>query len=151
MLLTSLQLYGTPGRPFRPVARQWLLPLEFRLRLGGERPRDLEAPADRLFCKQGDAGVQLTVEVLDQDGLPVNLAPAASTVIKLLYPDGLTTADLAASLLSGGADGRMYFTTAGGTLPQVGLYRIQGKVAIAGAARSTEWGAFWAGRNVDPT
>ena len=102
------------------------------------------------FAQVGDVGVQLVVQVLDQDGVPVDVSTASSLVIRIGYPDG-TSADRTASLLTTGTDGRIKYLTISGDLPQAGDHSIQARVTIAGSLKSSQLGMFVVNQNiVDP-
>lgn len=102
------------------------------------------------FAQVGDAGVAIVVAVLDETGAAVNISGADALEIKMLMPDQ-TTRDLAASLYSDGADGKLQFVTLPDTLVQAGEYKVQGVVTLSGVRKSTRQGGFWVYDNVDET
>lgn len=83
------------------------------------------------FAQVGDVGTQLIVTCLDQNGDIIDIAAAATLVIKLGYPDETTTKDCTASLYTDGSDGNMVYVTQANDLNQAGLYTVQGKFSFA--------------------
>jgi hypothetical protein len=105
-------------------------------------------PTDELtqFAQQNDVGLDLIIQFLDQNNIPLNLSDADEFYIKLKYPDG-TSKNFEATLWTDGTDGKIFYTTAvDDTDPEVpiydlsqsGLYDIQGYANIDGkkSARS---------------
>lgn len=94
------------------------------------------------FAQVGDVGVQLIVQVLDQDGNVVNIATAITLSIVIGYPDQSAVTKTAA-LLNSGADGKMVYTTVADDLSQSGEYFIQGIVTMPSATpKHTRQGTF---------
>lgn len=147
---TALQTFGVPGRVGGPFNFSWVLPVNFALQLAGPKTAQFDVPQDYQFCQVGDAGIQIIVQVLDGAGQPVDLRPATAKVIKILLPDG-TTKDVAATFLDDGSDGKIFYTTAAIDLSEVGVYRVQGKVTMGNAAKSTQLGTLQVLANVDNT
>lgn len=100
------------------------------------------------FCQIGDIGVQLVVQVTDQDGNPINLGPATDLKIKIGYPDG-TTVDKGAIIFTDGYDGKLVYRTITNDLTQTGTHRIQAKVTLGGAPKHSKVGLFEVNENVD--
>ncbi len=78
----------------------------------------------------GDVGTALTAQVVKQsDGTPLDISDATELDIVIGYPDG-TKATKAASIVTDGLDGKLYYVTVDGDLPMSGIYSIQAKVLI---------------------
>lgn len=92
-------------------------------------------------CQVGDVAVVLVVQIVDQFGTVIDVSAATNMVIKLGMPDG-TSKNLTAVLYTNGTDGKIKYTTITGDLGQVGAYRIQGKLNVAGGLKSSFVGAF---------
>lgn len=147
---TRLLPHGVPGSVLStsaPVA-SWLLPLEFTLQLLGPSTDPFQVPQDYQSCQVLDTGVQLVVEVTDQNGNPVNLKSASATVIRLRLPDG-TLVDHAAIFLTDGTDGQVVYTTGPGDLPRAGTCAIQAKVTMSNSTKYTRLGHFNVLENTD--
>jgi hypothetical protein len=145
---TTLALLAVSGKVGGPFLYDWELPLEFDLQLLGPSTAAFEFVDDMLSCQVGDTGIQLVVQVLDQEGFPVNVGLADLLTIKILYPDG-TSRDFSAQVFSGAADGRVVYVTGPSDLDQVGRYQIQAQITMGGAVKSTRLGAFEVLENVD--
>ena len=85
------------------------------------------------FCQQGDYGFALTVQILDQDNNPLNLAGATLPQIVIGYPDG-TLETVTAMLLQGGLYGQISYVVQQGDLSQFGWYQVQGTIVTAAGA-----------------
>lgn len=125
-----------------------MMPLNFDLRVAGPLPSDFEADDNPLGCRDTNDGIQLVVRVLDQALLPVNIRGSTVLQIKLRAPSGKTL-DRAATYLSNGMDGKLQYTTVAADLVEDGLYRIQAKYVLAGEVKTTRWGQFRVGPNID--
>ncbi len=101
------------------------------------------------FCQVDDVGVVFLITILDENtGNPVNLSTATGLTIKFQYPDG-TSVDKTGTLYSGGADGKLYYTSIANDLSQAGQYFIQGEATIGGATKNSEQGRFYVNANID--
>lgn len=92
-------------------------------------------------CQADDVAVVLIVQIVDPAGAVIDVSAATNMVIKLGLPDGATK-DLTAVLHTNGTDGKIKYTTIAGDLAQVGAYRIQGKLNVAGGLKSSFVGSF---------
>ena len=146
--ISGLRLFGACGPlpQIRVNPDEALTQLTFPLAIAGPWRGGFKNPYQS--CQQTDVGVNLVVQVLDEDGNPFNCRAATSLLIKVFYPDG-TTKDFAGQFLTTGVDGQIVYTTAPGDLSQNGLYYIQAKVLIGGGNVSTRLGQFWVGENAD--
>lgn len=147
-----------PIRPFRIVPAAVvanLFPLEMSLTFNAALrllSRQEPPPMPQLYpadgAQVGDLGIQLIVQVLDQDGAVIDIGAATTMKIKLLKPDGAAV-DKTALLYSDGRDGKMVYTTISGDLNQAGLYQLQGKLTLNGTAKSTRLATLIVAVNVD--
>lgn len=87
-----------------------------------------------------DIGTQLVVTVYDNDVI-VDISEALLLNIILRKPDGTLDVKIA-ELYTDGKDGKMVYTAVDGDFNQVGNYKIQGKVEIAGGIYYTSVGSF---------
>lgn len=99
-------------------------------------------------CRVGDVGTRLTVRIVDQDGALVDLTNASSMFVLLRKPNG-TVLSRAASIRYAGPDGRITYTTVAGDIDRAGVWKIQGRVTIAGKSWSTELAEFLVKTNLD--
>lgn len=155
---TELSSFGAPRTPFRiapAVVILDLFPLKMSFQFNAalnllgrqEVPAMIDLyPADG--AQVGDVGVQIVVQVLDQDDNVVDIAGASALKIKFLKPDG-TALDKTAVLYSDGTDGKIVYTTLTGDLDQAGLYQLQGKLNLNSTPKSTRLGALVVAANVD--
>lgn len=103
-------------------------------------------PADG--AQVGDVGIQIIVQVIDQDGDILDIGDASALKIKLQKPDG-TAVDKGAALLTDGSDGKMYYTTQTNDLDQAGIWQVQGKLTLSGTPKSTRVASMVVAANVD--
>jgi len=124
--------------------------LNFQLQLAGQDMVDFAPVIPRQSIRMGDQGIRTIVQVVDGNGMAVNIRAATVRKIKLLKPDG-TTYDATGLLLSNGVDGKMYFTSTSLIPPfgQVGEWQIQAKITVGGVTQSTQWANFTVGPNID--
>ena len=95
----------------------------------------------------GDIGTQFKVTIKDGTSV-VDISSATSTKqIILKKPDG-TKLTKAATFLSDGTDGIMYYSTVDGDLDVPGVWKLQGKVVITGGPFSTDIYSFKVHRNL---
>jgi hypothetical protein len=95
-----------------------------------------------MSCNQihvNDSGIQLKVTVYDC-GTVVNVSGATNT-ISIRKPNGTKT-DYAASLLTDGTDGVIYYTTVSGDLDITGTYKIQATVQTSQGVYHSSVGSF---------
>ena len=147
-VLTALQAWGGPGpltgsRSFLIVAV-----LEFPLQLAGPSSTRLDEPDAPLSFQTDNDGIRLVVQVLDEDGLPLDVRTLGSYRIRLLKPNGVSE-DHAAALLTNGTDGKIFFDVQPGDAEESGLYRIQGLLGNDATLRTTRLGQFKVNDNID--
>lgn len=152
--VTALAPYGAPGQPEGLLAGALVIPLLFPLQLAGGSTNRFEDAVTFLSCQEVNVGIQLVVQVLGTDGLPVNIRPATSLKIMLLKPDTISVLTKTATLLTNGMDGKLYYNTIAADDPdpadlnEAGLWRIQANFSLSGGFKSTRWGAFRVGLNI---
>lgn len=145
---TSLSVCGTPWQAFGSGS-SILVPLEFSLQVAGANPTEFDCAYPEVSCQQDNGGIQVIIQVLGVDGLPADLSQSRDLSIKVKYPSGVV-ADFSATLLSRGADGRMFFVTSNSDLDEVGQYSVQGRYSVNGRRRTTRWGIFAVLPDIDP-
>lgn len=133
-----LSVWGVP-----PV-----IPLNFTLQVAGPLPNDFQTDDNPQGCRDTNDGIQLIVQVVDQALLPIDVRGSTILQIKLKSPSGKTL-DRAATYLTNGLDGKLQYTTVAADLVEDGLYRIQAKYVLAGDVKTTRWGQFRVGPNID--
>ena len=87
-------------------------------------------------CPQGDAGVGIVIECVDQDGNQRCIQGATAMTVRILYPSGVIE-DFTAVFLTDGSDGKMVYVTEAGDLDEVGHYVIQGVLTVEGVEHKT--------------
>ena len=98
-----------------------------------------DIPVSGIYTQQG-AILQIVAQLVDiNTGLPIPLQAASNLQIAMLYPDGVTSRDLPATLYTDGSDGMIVYTTQNDgasniDLTQSGLYHFQGLATIGGSA-----------------
>ncbi len=103
-------------------------------------------------CQEFVQGTGVVVQVVDNNGNPVNLRSASGLSILLVKPSG-TRVVVPATFFTNGLDGQMTFTTsltvpANVGLDQVGVWSVQGRVVISGALQFTTVGYFAVASNL---
>lgn len=81
------------------------------------------------FCQQNDYGFALMIQIIDENGNPVNLANASVVSFILIAPDG-TISTKTGTLYQGGIGGLLYYMLIAGDLAQFGEYTVQGAVSL---------------------
>lgn len=79
---------------------------------------------------KNDVGTILTITVVDDDGVAVDISGATSKQIVFLKPDE-TVVTKTAVFVSDGSDGKIKYTTIAGDLDIVGLWHIQPLIDIS--------------------
>lgn len=141
--ITSLGAYGGPGLPLGLRSIAFMSDINFALQLAGPHELDFDPVSPVQSLQASDQGIRLIVQVINGAQAAVNIRAATTKTIKLMRPDG-STYDAAASLLSNGMDGKMYFLSSAVAPPydEVGEWKVQAKVVIGGVAQSTQWSSF---------
>ena len=124
--------------------------LNFKSQLAGPRAVGFVPPAPVKALRAMDEGVRVIAEIVDGDGLAVDVRAATTKLMKLMKPDG-TTQDIGGLLFSNGADGKVYFVSSASVPPfsQTGEWKLQVKIIIGGVAQSTKWVSFVVEPNID--
>ena len=139
--ITGLSL-GFGGMSFRmPI----VIPLQFGLKVAGAFQGTFVKTNN--FCQVANAGIQFIVTVLDQNGNPLNISGATSLVIAFQLPDG-TQVNKAATYVTNGIDGQLYYVTTATDLLEAGLCYVQAQVVVGGSTLTTAWGQFQANANL---
>lgn len=79
----------------------------------------------------GDVGTRFRLTLEDGDGNPVNIATATVKRLDFRKPDG-TTLERAASFLTNGSDGVIYYDTVQGDIDHVGRWMVQPYIEMPG-------------------
>lgn len=146
--LTDLAPYGLPTGAYVQRGTVLFVDLSFELKVGGHAPVDFAYPELSQEVQQDNGDTRLIITVLDADGAPVDLSRASFIGMKIKYPD-LAPRDVDASFITDGTDGKIYFTTENETLDQAGYYFLQAIVNVGNARKTTRWGTFRVGEDVD--
>ena len=86
---------------------------------------------------KNDIGTVFELTIVDQDDEIVDISSATTKTIRFQRPDGsVLTKD--ASLVNTGTDGKMKYVTVTGDLNRVGLWQVQGFVAIGAGSWSSD-------------
>lgn len=140
--LTGLGSWGGPGRSWRfPI----VIPLQFELQVAGVFHGTFIKTNN--FCQIVNAGIQLILTFLDEDGNALDISGATSLIIALQGPDG-TQSSKTASYVTNGIDGQIYYVTTAADLVEPGLWYVQGQITVGGAVLTTAWGQFEANPNL---
>lgn len=141
--ITALPSYGTIGMPYR---RPLVIPVEFQLQVAGQfQPNKFIVTQN--FCQVANAGIQFIVTVLDENLDPLDIMGANPIVLAFQAPDGTQTPK-AATFLTNGLDGAIYYTTNDTDILEAGLWYLQAQVTIGGTILTTLWGQFEANANL---
>lgn len=144
-VVTTLQLYGGPGRPIGKLYRRLVISLSFDLQVAGPDSTDFSTAAQS--CQDANAGIQIIARVLGTEGDPINISAASDLVLRFQKPDG-TTVGKVASFLTNGMDGAVYYTTAGADFDMDGEWQVQASFSISGESKTTRWSSFSVNPNI---
>lgn len=122
-----------------------MIPLSFQLQVAGTFQGTFVETNN--FCQVANAGIQLIVQFLDEEGEPLNISGATNLTIALQQPDG-TQVLKAAAYVTNGLDGQIYYVTTAMDLLEAGLCYVQGQVTIGGSTLTTALGQFEANANL---
>ena len=140
--VSGLGSWGGPAGAWRfPI----VIPLQFGLQVAGVFQGTFVSTGN--FCQIENAGIQLVVQFLDENGDPLNISGATSLQIAIQQPDG-TQVLKAASYVTNGIDGQLYYVTTATDLLEAGLCYVQGQVVVGGSTLTTAWGQFQANANL---
>ena len=104
-----------------------------------------------LAVRVGNIGVVFEVDVIDQDGNPVDISNAVITTRQIIFVKPRIKTRLAKTgvLVNDGTDGKMKYTSVSGDLDEVGVYKIQASIVfVSGATLTTDIGTFEVAENL---
>lgn len=139
-----LGAYGQPLYPLvgAPPAAP-LLTVAFALPAEGV-PQQFPAPPQEQRLSGGNTGFQLQVQVLDQNGQPVNLAAATGLALTLRWPGGQEQV-VPAQLVTNGTDGLVGAALPGGLGGGWGLYWVGAVASFPNQVVRAGGGRLWYG------
>lgn len=124
--------------------------LQFVLPVAGVVPLEFTPVVPGMNAQMLDRGLRIVVQMIDSNGLPVNIHTATTKLIKLQKPSGVKV-DIPAAFVTNGYDGKLYFTTTNLVPPldQAGIWFVQSKIVMGTVAKSTHLGSFEVLANID--
>jgi hypothetical protein len=142
---TTLAAWGGPIAS-DPDTELPVTTMNFALSLAGPVSPNFSPVLPVQQCQDYVQGTGVVVQVLDNNGDPINLRSATLLEILLVKPSG-TRIVAPATFFTNGLDGQMFFSTsltvpANTGIDQVGTWSIQGKIILAGATQFTSVGFF---------
>lgn len=141
--ITSL---GSGGYPVGAWRHPIVIPVNFALQVAGQfQPTNFIVTSN--FCQIANAGIQIIVQVQDQNLNPLNVLGASAIVLAFQQPDG-TQFNRNATFLTNGIDGSIYYVTTATDILEAGLWYVQAQVTVGGATLTTLWGQFEANANL---
>jgi hypothetical protein len=136
------QTLGYGGGAFRyPI----VIPLQFALQVAGAFQGTFISTSN--FCQIANAGIELIVTFLDQNGDPLDISGATVLAIGLQAPDD-TLSLKTAQYVTNGIDGKIYYVLTATDILETGLWYCQGQVTVGGAILTTALGQFEAQPNL---
>lgn len=136
---------AAPGAGVAPVVGP-VVELNFVLQLAGPVPHELQNFPPQ-GCQNSTPNVALQVQVVDQNGVAVDLSAATGILLWLLAPDG-TTRLVPAKFVSNGLDGILQYVTTAQDLNEAGLWQVQAQATFGTQVLLTAWGSFQAFSNI---
>ena len=98
-----------------------------------------------------DIGTVLRVQIVDEDGAPIDISAATVKEILLLKPDKRTSLLKTATFTTDGTDGMIEYATVDGDLDTLRVWQIQGRVTTPLGKWSSKKGTFCVLANIpDP-
>ena len=144
-MTTRLGLYGGPTTTMvGGAAPPPLLSVAFALQCEGI-PQQFPAPPQEQNISAGNLGFALSVQVLDGNGNPVNVASATGLSLVVVWPGGQVQI-VPAAFVSNGTDGLVGTTLGSGLGGGCGLYWVSAVVALPNQTLRTQAGRLWLGR-----
>lgn len=122
-----------------------VIPLQFLLQVAGMFLGTFVVTNN--FCQIKNAGIQLVITFLDENGNLLDIYGATNLTIALQAPDGTQTS-FPAQYVTNGLDGQIFYVTTATDLTEAGLWYVQGQVTIGGAVLTTALGQFEANSNL---
>jgi hypothetical protein len=132
-------LYPLVGAP--PVAP--LLTAAFSLMCEGV-PQQFPAPSQEQRLSGGNTGFALQVQMLDQNGNPLNIAAATGLELMVTWPGGQIQV-IPAELVTNGTDGLIGAAIPGGLGGGYGLYWISAIASFPNQILRASGGRLWYG------
>jgi hypothetical protein len=120
--------------------------LSFVLPIAGPVPNVIEPPVPQ-SCQNACPNVSLEVELVDQDGEPIDLSEASELQFWLRAPDG-SFRPVPAAFSSNGIDGLISYLTTSADLTEAGLWSIQAQATFDTNVIVSRWGYFAVEPNV---
>ena len=117
-----------------------MIAVSFQVQVGGTPSLSFAAPTPNFF-QVANAGIQILVQLLDEDQEPLNISGATALTLAFQLPDG-TLISKTASYLSNGIDGQIYYVTTASDFIEAGLTYVQAQVTVGGATLTTAWAIF---------
>ena len=117
-----------------------MIAVSFQLHVAGTPSLSFAAPTPNFF-QVANAGIQILVQLLDEDQEPLNISGATALTLAFQLPDG-TLISKTASYLSNGIDGQIYYVTTASDFIEAGLTYVQAQVTVGGATLTTAWAIF---------
>lgn len=117
-----------------------MIAVSFQLQVAGTPSLSFAAPTPNFF-QVANAGIQILVQLLDEDQEPLNISGATALTLAFQLPDG-TLISKTASYLSNGIDGQIYYVTTASDFIEAGLTYVQAQVTVGGATLTTAWAIF---------
>lgn len=144
---------GGPGRPLNasPVEQPpvlFILPTATRANfilplLNLVETEDYDMLIETQLCQKGQVGLPIVVQIVDEDGAPVNIAGTSGWLITLTPPDFSAALVRTAAILNDGLDGKIVYNTVTADVANVGSVRVQGQVTMpSGAIKLTRLGTL---------
>jgi hypothetical protein len=144
-IVSTLQLYGAPGRLYGVYNRRLVIPLTFDLQIAGSGSGQF--PSSLQACQNGNAGIQIAAYVVDQLGNPVDISAATNAKLRFQRPDG-TAYSIAVLFITNGMDGGLGYITSETDFIQDGTWSVQASFLLSGDKKTTQWGNFTVDANI---
>jgi hypothetical protein len=138
---TKAGLYGGPAGIITGSAPPPILSVAFALQCEGV-PQQFPAEPQQQRISLGNEGFSLSVQVLDQDGNPINIAAASALSLVVVWPGGQIQV-IPAAFVTNGTDGQVGATLGSGLSGGWGLYYVSARVTLANQILQTQSGRLW--------
>jgi hypothetical protein len=138
---TKLGLYGGPAGVMSGSAPPPILSVAFALQCEGV-PQQFPAPPQEQRVSLGNEGFALQVQVLDQNGEPINISAASSLELVIIWPGGQPQV-VPAAFVTNGTDGQVGAALGSGLGGGWGLYYVKARVALSNQVLQTQAGRLW--------
>lgn len=130
--------------------------LLFPLQLAGPNSPTFAPPYPTQQCQVSDGGVTIAIQVLNDQGLPVNLRLSSKLSILIVRPSSQpfgAPIHVPAQFYTNGLDGIISFETGPGTpfgagLNESGVWNIQGRFTLSSHLQYTSIGSFYVNANL---